>query len=88
MSNPNPKLSNPNPKLSNPNPKLSNPNPKLSNPNPKLSNPNPKLSNPNPRPNPSCFFLILHSPGFEQQTSDFEVYFHTTTPHKQSYLLV
>ena len=60
-------------------------------PNPNPPNPNP---NPTPRPNPSGdFFFILHSPGFEQQTSDFEVYLHTTTPHKQSlqvcsYLLI
>ena len=34
---------------------------------------------------PPVFFFILHSPGLEQQTSDFEVYLHTTAPHKQSF---
>ena len=43
--------------------------------------PNPIDSpNPNPipihRPNPSRFFIILHLPGFEFQTSAFEVHLH------------
>ena len=31
---------------------------------------------PIPRPNPPVFFIFLHSPGFELQTSDFEVHLH------------
>ena len=32
--------------------------------------------NPIPRPKPPVSFIILHSPGFELQTSDFEVHLH------------
>ena len=44
---------------------------------PPIPNPiDPSISNPIPRPDPPVFFTILHSPGFELQTSDFGVHLH------------
>ena len=48
----------------------------ITNPNPfDPPNPNPNRK-PNPKPNRPRFFFILYSPGFEHQTSDFEVHLH------------